>query len=72
MMAILRKMVQIALNYDLDCTAVHIRGVDNHLADSLSRFQVSKRFLAQAGLCEEAVHVPFRLLPENWKLPPLS
>ena len=69
MMAILRKMVQVVLNYNLDCTAVHIRGSDNWVADALSRSQVTRRFLSAVGLQGEASHVPFRLRTENWRLP---
>ena len=68
MMAILRKMVQVALKYDLDCAAVHIRGAENFVPDALSRFQASADFLARAGLRAKPVHVPFLLLSANWKL----
>ena len=61
MMAIIRKMVQVALNLNIECRAVHIPGKANTVPDALSRGVVSLDYLRRAGLHSAPAHIPFLL-----------
>lgn len=71
-MTVIRHITLLAMKHNIVFKAKHIRGVDNVLADPLSRFQVDifKRRIEGMGRDMESIptHVPEHLLPENYKI----
>ena len=67
-MVLVRHLVQLCLRFNIQFRSEHIPGVDNDLADSLSRFHFQRfhRLAPHARLNPE--HIPQHLLPENWLL----
>ena len=63
-MPILRKMFFVSASHNFTVKVSHIRGVSNSIADSLSRFQMS-RFRALAPAADKE---PTPIPPEVWKL----
>jgi hypothetical protein len=67
-MIILRKLVLILIEYNINIRAVHIPGVTNILADRISRFQVSESLLVKEGMCLSKTVVPNHLQPKNFQI----
>ncbi len=62
-MAMLRRMVVLAMLHNVVFSSVHISGVYNVLADSISRFQLTKARQWAPWLQPEGISVPERFLP---------
>ena len=69
LMRMLRKFVLILLRNNIHCTALHIEGKSNSIADALSRLQVSSGVngLQRLGLQPHRIPVPPSLTPRNLK-----
>ena len=68
-MVFVRRLVLACLNFNILFRARHVPGVKNVLADSLSRFQVSRfRQLAPVGGQSTPTAISIPLLPHNWQL----
>ena len=63
-MPILRKMFFVSASHNFTVKVSHVRGVNNSIADSLSRFQMS-RFRALAPAADKE---PTPIPPEIWKI----
>ena len=62
-----RKLVLLCLQNNILFKAIHVRGVHNILADSLSRLQVEKfRCLAPAFIDQYPTDIPVNLQAQNW------
>ena len=62
------KLVFICLQHNIIFKAKHILGVQNRLADSLSRLQVaSVKKMAPVSMCQSPTEIPPHLLPQNWQ-----
>ena len=67
-MSIVRPLVLELLTANLHLTADHIPGIENVLADAISRFQVSEKLLRQYGMRSSCTPLPAHLLPQNFPL----
>ena len=61
-MVLLRKVVLILLNHNIKCTAVHIAGERNKIADALSRLEVTKL----------KAHATGRMVPKTYEHPSID
>lgn len=69
LMSFVRKMVSICLQHNILFKAKHIPGVQNTLADSLSRLQVASfKKMAPVSMCQSPTEIPPHLLPQNWPM----
>ena len=69
LMALVRKLVLICLQFNVAFKAKHIPGVNNVLADALSRLQVQKfQQLAPPTMDNAPTVIPCHLQPGNWPL----
>ena len=67
MMVYVRKLVLTCLHCNILLRARHVPGIENVLADSLSRLQVDKfKRLAPVGTQPYPTQVPHHLQPEHW------
>ena len=70
LMFFVRKLVLLCLQHNILFKAKHVRGVDNGLADSLSRLQVETfRLSAPMNTDEKPTEIPLHLQPQHWPLP---
>ena len=66
-MGFVRRLVLACLKFNILFRAKHVPGVENHLADSLSRFQVTSfTQAAPVGTHPSPTIIPETLLPSNW------
>ena len=68
-MVLVRKLVWILIDKNIDLRGQHIKGEDNILADKISRFASSPAELSAAGLPAAPCEVPFNVRPINICLP---
>ncbi len=69
LMALVRKLVLICLQFNVAFKAKHIPGVNNVLADALPRLQVQKfQQLAPPTMDSAPTVIPCHLQPGNWPL----
>ena len=66
-MVLVRNLVLTCMQYNIVFKAQFIRGVDNVLADRLSRLQVSEALLTHFNMVTNATRIPNHLMPENFK-----
>lgn len=69
LLSLIRKMVLICLRNNILFRAKHIPGVQNGLADGLSRLQVNKFKGMYHGMDRVLTPPPEHLRPENWEIP---
>ena len=67
-MTLVRDLLLTSLQYNIVFRAKHIEGVQNALADHLSRFQVDKFLELYPGVNAQPTSVPESLVPESWSL----
>ncbi len=68
-MGFVRRLVLACLQFNILFRAAHVPGVENHLADSLSRLQVSTfTRAAPAGTHPFPTIIPETLLPRSWSI----
>ena len=67
-MSILRPLILLLLQHNISFRAVHIPGVDNVVADALSRFQETSDLLRRSGMQRSPTDVPTSFLPENFPI----
>ena len=68
LMFFVRKLVLVCLQNNIVFKAKHIRGINNTLADSLSRLQIQKfRLLAPVHMDQTQTEIPLYLQPQNWQ-----
>lgn len=68
-MIFVRRLVLACLKFNILFRSRHIPGINNVLADPLSRLQVSKfKQLAPVGVHMSPTVIPDHLLPQNWPL----
>ncbi len=65
-MRLVRQLVLTSLKFNIKFRAVHIPGVENYLADAISRFQVTEGDLGEYRMDRAPVTIPEELLPPNW------
>ena len=65
MMQLICQLVLSTLLFNIKFTSLHVRGVENVIADGLSHSQVSGERLREWGLDLEPVAVPTMLLPKD-------
>ena len=69
LMFFVRKLVLVCLNNNILFKAKHIPGVNNRLADCLSRLQVQTfKQLAPENMKALPTNIPPALRPENWPI----
>ena len=69
LMIFVRKMVTICLKQNIVFKAKHVPGVDNKLADALSRLQVQQfRLLSPPHMDPQPSVIPVHLQPQNWQI----
>ena len=61
LMKLVRRLVIICLQNNIMFKAKHVPGIDNGIADALSRFQVERFRSLAPGAAPEGVEVPSRL-----------
>ena len=66
-MLLVRQMVLCALGSNTRCSAVHVPGEFNVLADQLSRLQGTPQLLKERGMRLQPEPIPTIFLPQNWK-----
>ena len=64
LMALLRRLIITTMTQNIMFRAVHVPGIDNHLADALSRFQMEKARARAPSLDQEPTTLPDHLHPE--------
>ena len=69
LLSLIRKMVLICLRNNILFRAKHIPGIQNGVADSLSRLQVNKFKGMYHGMDRVPTPLPEHLQPENWEIP---
>lgn len=69
LLSLIRKMLLICLRNNLLFRAKHLPGVQNGLADSLSRLQVNKFKGMCHGMDRLPTPLPEHMRPENWEIP---
>ena len=67
LMRLVRQLVLLCLGYNLHFGAVHVPGVSNCMADSLSRLQVTSAMLKERGMNQCPEKIPAQMTPQNWK-----
>ena len=67
-MKVVRPLVLLLLEYNINLKTEHIPGVNNVLADSISRFQVHPALLHQYGMQHSPTPIPPHVRPENFSL----
>ena len=67
-MSIMRPLVLILMKDNIYLRAKHLPGIDNILADKISRFQVDAQLLQQYGMQPEPLTIPDCLLPDRFRL----
>jgi hypothetical protein len=67
-MSILRPLILLLLQHNVSFRAVHIPGVDNIVADALSRFQETPDLLRRSGMQRSPTIVPSPFLPDNFPI----
>ena len=67
-MNIIRPLVLLLLKYNINLQTEHIPGVNNILADTISRFQVTQNMLQLYGMRLYQTDIPTHLTPENFRL----
>lgn len=68
LMKYVRKMVLVCLHYNILFKAKHIPGINNNLADALSRQQIQQfRMMAPGHFNAQPTTIPVELLPQNWE-----
>ncbi len=65
LMELIRQIVLVTLLHNIKFTSRHVPGVDNIIADELSRFQLDREELIAGGLHSEPVPIPPALLPSD-------
>jgi len=68
LLSLIRKMVFICLRNNILFRAKHIPGIQNGLADSLSRLQVDNFKSMSQGMDRVPTPMPEHLRPENWEI----
>ena len=69
LMVFVRKLVLVCLEHNISFKAKHIPGVNNKLADCLSRFQVQTfKQLAPAKMNPFPTDIPLQLQPQSWPI----
>ena len=63
-MRLIRRLVLTTMAHNIMFRATHIPGLDNELADSLSRFQFARARELAPSMDDEATEIPAHLLPE--------
>ena len=64
----MRPLVLILMKDNIYLRAKHLPGIDNILADKISRFQVDAQLLQQYGMQPEPLTIPDCLLPDRFRL----
>ena len=67
-MQLIRPLVLILLQHNIQLKSVHIPGVLNILCDAISRQQVTPSLLSQYGANPTPMHLPTEFVPANFKL----
>ena len=67
-MSIMRPLVLILMKDNIFLRAKQLPGIDNILADKISRFQVDAQLLQQYGMQPESLTIPDCLLPNRFRL----
>ena len=67
-MKLVRPLVLLLLQFNINFKAVHIAGVKNVLADAISRYQVDNKMLEMYGMQEKPLDIPETLKPTNFQL----
>ena len=69
LMFFVRKMVSVCLTHNIVFRAKHLPGVENKLADALSRLQVQHfKLLAPLHMAQQPTVIPDHLQPANWPI----
>lgn len=68
LLSLIRKLVLICLTHNILFRAKHISGKKNDLADSLSRFQVTRFKSLARNMDQSPTEIPPHLYPQNWDL----
>jgi hypothetical protein len=69
LMSFVRKLVLVCLEQNIFCRARHVPGINNDLADSLSRLQISRfKNLAPPLLHASPTVIPEHLQPHSWQM----
>ena len=69
LMVFVRKLVLVCLGHNILFRAKHIPGVNNKLADCLSRFQIQTfKQLAPANMNPFPTDIPLHLQPRSWPI----
>ena len=67
LMFFVRKLVRVCLSHNVCFKAKHIPGLQNKLADALSRLQLQTfKQLAPAYMHQLPTEIPLHLQPHNW------
>ena len=67
-MQLLRPLILILLQYNIQLKSQHIPGIENVLCDAISRWQVTPSLLQQYGAHPDPTPLPQELVPANFKL----
>ena len=67
-MKIVRPLILLLLKFNINLKMVHVPGVKNILADSISRFQVTSNLLSQFGMRLSPTLIPAHLQPQNFPI----
>ena len=67
-MKIIRPLVLHLLKLNISLQTVHVPGVQNTLADAISRYQQTTTLLDQYGMQHTSTTIPDHLKPENFQL----
>ena len=67
-MKLVRPLVLLLLQFNINFKAVHIAGVKNVLADAISRYQVDNKMLEMYGMQEKPLDIPETLKRTNFQL----
>ena len=67
-MKIVRPLVLLLINHNIQLRSVHIPGVMNILPDKISRFQVTPSLLQEYGMEPHPTPIPHQLLPVNFTI----
>ena len=67
-MNIIRPLVLLLLKYNINLQTEHMPCVNNILADTISRFQVTQNMLQLYGMRLYQTDIPTHLTPENFRL----
>ena len=67
-MSILRPLILLLLQNNISFHSVHIPGVENIVADSISRLQETQTLLRRSGMQQSPTKVPDHFMPQNFPL----